>query len=149
MDKPTIITRLRDHEAELKSAPEDSRWSGEPTWKTGWQISSTSRRTWRTGRCSVPRCWKKHAGSQCLSFRTSPQTLVWRQIGRDRYDRRVHIWHGLPGVPLRSHVRHSVYRGLDQIVIGPIPRTLAGKADAQLRLVFDALPANLVTVSFR
>jgi hypothetical protein len=39
--------------------------------------------------------------------------------------------------------------GLDQAVVGPIPRSLAGRQNVNAELFFDGIPANVVTVSFQ
>jgi uncharacterized protein (TIGR03437 family) len=44
---------------------------------------------------------------------------------------------------------HSVYPGLDQVNIGPLPRNLAGRGEVNVAVTADGRPANLVTVNMR
>lgn len=46
-------------------------------------------------------------------------------------------------------VAHSIYPGLDQVNIGPIPRQLSGRSDIPVSVVLDGRPANPVTISVR
>lgn len=39
--------------------------------------------------------------------------------------------------------------GLDQINIGPLPQSLAGKGSASLQIIVDGIPANTVTLNFQ
>ena len=39
--------------------------------------------------------------------------------------------------------------GLDQINIGPLPRSLAGRGEVNILLTADGKPANTVTVNVR
>ncbi len=49
-------------------------------------------------------------------------------------------------VPVLGAAAHSVYQGLDQVNIGPLPRNLAGAGLVNIQLVFDGIPANVVTM---
>lgn len=55
---------------------------------------------------------------------------------------------GLP-VTVFGPVAHSVYAGLDQVNIGPIPRQLAGRAGVEVSVMLDGRRTNTVTVSIR
>ncbi len=44
---------------------------------------------------------------------------------------------------------HSVFPGLDQINIGPLPRSLAGRGEVEIRITVDGVAANTVTVHIR
>ena len=46
-------------------------------------------------------------------------------------------------------VAHSVFPGLDQINIGPLPRSLAGLGAVEIRIEVDGIEANVVTVHIR
>ena len=52
-------------------------------------------------------------------------------------------------VPVYGFSAHSEFEGLDQVVLGPIPRTLEGKEEAEVRVAFDGIATNTVTVSFQ
>jgi uncharacterized protein (TIGR03437 family) len=43
----------------------------------------------------------------------------------------------------------SEFEGLDQVNLGPLPATLAGRDDAEIVLDADGVPANVVSVSFQ
>jgi uncharacterized protein (TIGR03437 family) len=51
--------------------------------------------------------------------------------------------------PVFGAVAQGQFLGLDQAVVGPIPRSLAGRQDADVEFFFDDIPANIVTVSFQ
>ena len=51
--------------------------------------------------------------------------------------------------PVSGAAAQSQYPGLDQVNIGPLPRTLAGKGESNLVLQVDGRTANTVTVSFQ
>ncbi len=56
---------------------------------------------------------------------------------------------GVP-VPVVAAVAHPTDAGLDQAVLGPVPRSLAGRGDVGVELTLDFNhTANTVTVSFR
>lgn len=46
-------------------------------------------------------------------------------------------------------VAHSIYPGLDQVNIGPIPRQLAGRSNIEVSVVLDGRRINPVTMSLR
>ncbi len=46
-------------------------------------------------------------------------------------------------------VAHSVFPGLDQINIGPLPRSLAGRGAVEIRITVDGVEANVVQVMLR
>ncbi len=52
-------------------------------------------------------------------------------------------------VPVLGFAAQPEFAGLDQINIGPIPASLAGRANAPIILSFDGKNTNPVTVSFR
>ncbi len=54
---------------------------------------------------------------------------------------------GGQNVPVLGAVPHSVFVGLDQVNIGPLPRTLIGRGEIPLILTVEGRPANTVTVS--
>lgn len=56
---------------------------------------------------------------------------------------------GTRSIPVLGTAAHSVYQGLDQVNIGPLPRTLAAAGLLNVELVFDGQPANVVTVRIR
>ena len=44
-------------------------------------------------------------------------------------------------------VTHSIFVGLDQVNIGPLPRSLAGRGEVEIVLTADGKAANAVTVA--
>lgn len=52
-------------------------------------------------------------------------------------------------VPVLGAAAHSQFPGLDQVNIGPLPRSLAGKGESTLLLKVDNQPANGVTLNVR
>ncbi len=52
-------------------------------------------------------------------------------------------------IPVLGTAAHSIYQGLDQVNIGPLPRALADSGLSNVELVFDGQPANVVTVRIR
>jgi uncharacterized protein (TIGR03437 family) len=52
-------------------------------------------------------------------------------------------------VPVSGAAAQSQYPGLDQVNIGPLPRTLAGKGEANVVLKVDGRTANTVTVNIK
>lgn len=52
-------------------------------------------------------------------------------------------------VPVQAAAAHSVYPGMDQVNLGPLPRGLAGKGLSSIVLSVDARTANSVTVNFK
>jgi uncharacterized protein (TIGR03437 family) len=52
-------------------------------------------------------------------------------------------------VPVFGAVAQGQFAGLDQAVAGPLPRSLAGRREAEVVFTFDGMPANTVTVSFQ
>ena len=50
-------------------------------------------------------------------------------------------------VEVSSAAPHSAWPGLDAIVLGPVPRTLAGSGEVEVVLTADGLSSNPVTVS--
>jgi uncharacterized protein (TIGR03437 family) len=55
---------------------------------------------------------------------------------------------GVP-VPVLGFAAQPEFAGLDQINLGPLPASLAGRANAPIVLSFDGKSTNTVTVSFR
>lgn len=51
-------------------------------------------------------------------------------------------------VPVLGAAPHSLYAGLDQVNLGPLPRALANRDEAEIALTIDGTNANRVTVSF-
>ncbi len=54
---------------------------------------------------------------------------------------------GMP-VPFNGPVAQGEFDGLDQINIGPLPRSLAGRGEVQIVITIDGKQANVVTVAF-
>ena len=52
-------------------------------------------------------------------------------------------------VAVLSAVAHSLYPGLDQVNIGPLPRSLTGRGVANIVLTVDGKAANTVTLTIR
>jgi len=52
-------------------------------------------------------------------------------------------------VPVLYAGPQSQYPGLDQVNLGPLPQTLAGKGEVDLVLTVDGVPANVVRVAFQ
>lgn len=52
-------------------------------------------------------------------------------------------------VPVLGFAAQPEFGGLDQINLGPLPRSLAGRANAAIALTFDGQRTNTVTVSIR
>jgi len=52
-------------------------------------------------------------------------------------------------VPVIGAAAQSQYPGLDQVNVGPLPRTLAGKGDVNVVLQVDGRTANTVTVNIK
>jgi uncharacterized protein (TIGR03437 family) len=52
-------------------------------------------------------------------------------------------------VPVTGAAAHSRYAGMDQVNIGPLPRSLAGKGAANLALTVDGKTANAVGLNIR
>ena len=52
-------------------------------------------------------------------------------------------------VPVLGAWAHSQFSGLDQVNVGPLPRTLAGKGDSSVALQVDGRTANAVTVNIQ
>jgi len=52
-------------------------------------------------------------------------------------------------VPVYGAVAQGQYEGLDQAVVGPLPRSLIGRGEVNVILTFDGVQANIVTVSFQ
>ena len=52
-------------------------------------------------------------------------------------------------VPVIGAAAQSQYPGLDQVNVGPLPRTLAGKGDVNVVLQVDGRTANTVTVNIQ
>jgi uncharacterized protein (TIGR03437 family) len=52
-------------------------------------------------------------------------------------------------VPVSGAAAQSQYPGLDQVNIGPLPRTLAGKGESNVVLQVDGRTANTVTVNIK
>jgi len=53
------------------------------------------------------------------------------------------------GVAVSSAAPHSADPGLDAVVLGPLPRTLAGSGEVEVVLIADGRPSNSVTVSIQ
>ena len=60
----------------------------------------------------------------------------------------VHVRIGEVGIPVLAAVAHSVSAGLDQLVLGPMPRSLVNVGETTVELMADGVTANPVTVSF-
>ena len=56
---------------------------------------------------------------------------------------------GGESVPVLGAVPQGEFVGLDQINIGPLPRSLAGRGEVNILLTADGKPANTVTVNVR
>jgi uncharacterized protein (TIGR03437 family) len=52
-------------------------------------------------------------------------------------------------VPVLSASAQSQFQGLDQVNVGPLPRTLAGKGNSSIVLQVDGRTANAVTVNIK
>jgi uncharacterized protein (TIGR03437 family) len=52
-------------------------------------------------------------------------------------------------VPVSGAAAQSQYAGLDQVNVGPLPRTLAGKGASNVVLTVDGMTANTVTVNIQ
>ena len=52
-------------------------------------------------------------------------------------------------VPVSGAAAQSQFTGMDQVNIGPLPRTLAGKGISNIVLTADSMTANTVTVSIQ
>ena len=52
-------------------------------------------------------------------------------------------------VPVAGAAAHSQYAGMDQVNLGPLPRTLVGKGSSSVVLKVDKRTANSVTVNIR
>ncbi len=66
-----------------------------------------------------------------------------------RYARSVTVTVGGQAVPVISAGAQSQFVGLDQVNIGPLPRSLAGAGEVAVRLEADGTAANEVTVRIR
>jgi uncharacterized protein (TIGR03437 family) len=55
---------------------------------------------------------------------------------------------GVP-VPVLAATAQSQFQGLDQVNVGPLPRTLAGKSNSSIVLQAEGRTANAVTVNFK
>jgi uncharacterized protein (TIGR03437 family) len=56
---------------------------------------------------------------------------------------------GGTAVPVLGAAAHSIYPGLDQVNVGPLPRALAGKGETSLTLAIDGKNTNAVTVNVK
>jgi len=56
---------------------------------------------------------------------------------------------GGSGVPVAGAVPQGQFAGLDQVNIGPLPRSLAGRGEVNIVLTADGRRANTVTVTIR
>jgi uncharacterized protein (TIGR03437 family) len=54
---------------------------------------------------------------------------------------------GVP-VPFSGPVEQGEFEGLDQLNIGPLPRSLAGRGEVEIVITVDGKQANVVTVAF-
>ena len=52
-------------------------------------------------------------------------------------------------MPVLGAVAQGQFEGLDQVNIGPLPRSLAGSGLVNIELTIDTVPANIVTVNIR
>jgi uncharacterized protein (TIGR03437 family) len=52
-------------------------------------------------------------------------------------------------VPLAGPLGHPVFPGLDQVNLGPIPRSLLGSGLVDIQITVDGIPANIVQVQIR
>ncbi len=55
---------------------------------------------------------------------------------------------GMP-VPFSGPVAHPDFEGLDQLNIGPLPRSLAGRGEVEIVVTVDGKVANVVTAAFQ
>jgi uncharacterized protein (TIGR03437 family) len=56
---------------------------------------------------------------------------------------------GGQAVPVVGAAAQSQYPGMDQVNLGPLPRSLAGRGDAEIALIVSGKPANVLTIQFR
>ena len=56
---------------------------------------------------------------------------------------------GAAATPVLGAVPQGQFAGLDQVNIGPLPRTLAGRGAVDIIITADGKPANTVTVNIR
>ena len=54
---------------------------------------------------------------------------------------------GVP-VPFSGPVPQGQFEGLDQLNIGPLPRSLAGRGEVEIVVTVDGKQANVVTAAF-
>ena len=52
-------------------------------------------------------------------------------------------------VPVLGAVAQGQFLGLDQVVVGPLPRSLAGRGEVDVNCIFSGIPANTVTVAIK
>jgi uncharacterized protein (TIGR03437 family) len=52
-------------------------------------------------------------------------------------------------VPVLAVAPQPQYAGLDQVTLGPLPRSLAGKGAVDIELTVDGVVTNLVTMSIQ
>ena len=53
------------------------------------------------------------------------------------------------GVPVLGAAAHNIFVGLDQVNIGPLPRSLAGRGAVNIILTVDGVQTNAVSVTVR
>jgi uncharacterized protein (TIGR03437 family) len=56
---------------------------------------------------------------------------------------------GGTAVPVTYAAAQGQFPGLDQINIGPLPRSLAGRGDANLYIIVDGNRSNIVTMQIQ
>ena len=56
---------------------------------------------------------------------------------------------GGESVPVLGALPQGQFVGLDQVNLGPVPRTLSGRGEVAVTLTVDGLPANVVTVNIQ
>ena len=56
---------------------------------------------------------------------------------------------GGESVPVLGALPQGQFVGLDQVNLGPLPRTLSGRGEVDVTLTVDGLPANVVTVNIQ
>ena len=52
-------------------------------------------------------------------------------------------------VPVAGPVPQGEFTGLDQVNLGPLPSTLAGRGELEISLIVAGKPSNIVTVNIR
>ncbi len=66
-----------------------------------------------------------------------------------RNQRSTHVAIGGVDVPVYGAVAQGQFDGLDQLVVGPLPQSLAGRGEVGVQATFDGGAANPVTIAVR